>query len=90
MLEGPSEMMRDARPSPSTRGGGVVSFCGLTRRQVMRVGAAQVRGGMITRSPLCLLPRMDPPLASTMKLTRNLSIKQQSTAQNDRVFEWEL
>lgn len=72
MLEGPREMMREARPSPSTKGGGVVSFCGLTRRQVIRVGAAQVRGGMITRSPLCLLPRIDPPLASTIKLTRNL------------------
>lgn len=76
ILEGPREIIRDASPSPSTRGGGVVSFCGLTRRQVMRVGAAQVRGGMITRRPLCLLPRMDPPLASTMKLTRNLSNNQ--------------
>lgn len=67
-------MMRLAKPSPSTSGGGVVSFWGFTRRQVMRVGAAQVRGGMITRKPWCLLPRIEPPRASTMKLTRNLGI----------------
>lgn len=72
MLAGPREMIRLARPSPSTRGGGVASFCGFTRRQVMRVGAAQVRGGMMTRRPLCLLPLIEPPRASTMKLTRNL------------------
>lgn len=74
ILDGPKEMIRLARPSPSTSGGGVVSFWGFTRRQVMRVGAAQVRGGMITRKPWCLLPRMEPPRASTIKLTRNLSI----------------
>lgn len=61
-----------ASPSPSTSGGGQVSFWGFTRRQVMRVGAAQVRGGMMTLRPLCLLPRMEPPRASTMKLTRKL------------------
>lgn len=72
MLAGPSEMILLASPSPSTSGGGQVSFCGFTRRQVMRVGAAHVRGGMMTRRPLCLLPRMEPPRASTMKLTRNL------------------
>lgn len=48
---GPSEMILLASPSPSTSGGGLVSFCGFTRRQVMRVGAAQVRGGMMTRRP---------------------------------------
>ena len=73
ILDGPREMMRLARPSPSTSGGGVVSFWGLTRRQVMRVGAAHVRGGMITRRPWCRLPLMEPPRASTMKLTRNLN-----------------
>lgn len=86
MLAGPSEMMRLASPSPSTRGGGVVSFWGLTRRQVMRVGAAQVRGGMMTRRPLCLLPRIDPPRASTIKLTRNLvedKVQSHSTARGD-------
>lgn len=72
MPAGPREMILLASPSPSTSGGGLVSFCGFTRRQVMRVGAAQVRGGMMTRRPLCLLPRIEPPRASTMKLTRNL------------------
>lgn len=72
MLAGPREMILLANPSPSTNGGGLVSFCGFTRRQVMRVGAAQVRGGMMTRRPLCLLPRIEPPRASTIKLTRNL------------------
>lgn len=74
MLAGPREMILLASPSPSTSGGGLVSFCGFTRRQVMRVGAAQVRGGMMTRRPLCLLPRIEPPRASTIKLTRNLSV----------------
>lgn len=87
ILEGPREIIRDASPSPSTRGGGVVSFCGLTRRQVMRVGAAQVRGGMITRRPLCLLPRMEPPLASTMKLTRNLSNNQPVSKPGTMTFQ---
>lgn len=48
----------------------------------MRVGAVQVRGGMITRKPWCLLPRIEPPRASTMKLTRNLRV-----TQTDR-FRW--
>lgn len=61
-----------ARPSSSASGGGVGSFWGFTRRQVMRVGAAHVRGGTTTLRPLCRLPRMEPPRASTMKLTRNL------------------
>lgn len=65
-------MIRLARPSSSASGGGAGSFWGFTRRQVMRVGAAQARGGMTTRSPWCRLPRMEPPRASTMKLTRNL------------------
>lgn len=65
-------MIRLPRPSSSARGGGAGSFWGFTRRQVMRVGAAQARGGMTTRRPWCRLPRMEPPRASTMKLTRNL------------------
>lgn len=74
-----------ASPSPSTSGGGLVSFCGFTRRQVMRVGAAHVRGGMMTRRPLCLLPRIEPPRASTMKLTKNLSShKSWNSLQPDR------
>lgn len=69
---GPRAIILLASPSSSARGGGAGSFWGLTRRQVMRVGAAHVLGGMMTRRPLCLLPRMEPPRASTMKLTRNL------------------
>lgn len=69
---GPSAMTLLARPSSSASGGGVGSFWGFTRRQVMRVGAAHVRGGTTTLRPLCRLPRMEPPRASTMKLTRNL------------------
>ena len=69
---GPRAMTLLARPSSSASGGGVGSFWGFTRRQVMRVGAAHVRGGTTTLRPLCRLPRMEPPRASTMKLTRNL------------------
>lgn len=65
-------MIRLPRPSSSASGGGAGSFWGFTRRQVMRVGAAQARGRMTTRRPWCRLPRMEPPRASTMKLTRNL------------------
>ena len=65
-----------ARPSSSASGGGVLSFCGLTRRQVMRVGAAHVRGGITTLRPLWRLPLIEPPRASTMKLTRNLGHRQ--------------
>lgn len=73
---GPSAMILLARPSSSASGGGVLSFWGLTRRQVMRVGAAHVRGGITTRRPLWRLPLMEPPRASTMKLTRNLGVGQ--------------
>lgn len=65
-----------ARPSSSASGGGVFSFWGFTRRQVMRVGAAHVRGGITTLRPLWRLPLMDPPRASTMKLTRNLEAQE--------------
>lgn len=69
---GPTSTRRLARPSPSTMGGGEASLCRLTRRQVMRVGAVHLRGGMMMRIPLWRLPRIEPPRASTMKLTRNL------------------
>jgi len=36
------------------------------------MGCAALRGGTITLTPECLQPRMAPPRASTMKLTRNL------------------
>ena len=37
-----------------------------------RMGMGALRGGMMTRTPECRQPRMAPPRASTMKLTRNL------------------
>lgn len=38
----------------------------------MRVGAVHFLGGMMMRIPLWRLPLMEPPRASTMKLTKNL------------------
>lgn len=73
--DGPTSMSRLARPSPSTMGGMVASRCRFTRRQVTRVGALHLRGGMIMRRPFWRHPRMAPPLASTMKLTRKLRRK---------------
>lgn len=69
---GPTSTSRLARPSPSTIGGGEASLCLLTSRQVILVGAVHFLGGMMMRMPLWRLPLMEPPLASTMKLTRNL------------------
>lgn len=68
-------MRRLARPSPSTMGGIVASLWRFTRRQVTRVGAVHFRGGIMILSPLCLHPRMAPPRASTIKLTRKLKIE---------------
>lgn len=70
--EGPTSMSLLARPSPSTMGGMVARRCLFTSRHVTRVGALHFLGGMIMRRPLCRQPRMAPPLASTMKLTRKL------------------
>lgn len=70
--EGPTSMSRLARPSPSTMGGIVARRCLFTKRQVTRVGALHFLGGMMMRRPLWRQPRMAPPLASTMKLTRKL------------------
>lgn len=69
---GPTSMIFPASPSPSTIGGMEANLCLLTRRHVTRVGAEQFLGGTIMRSPLCRQPRMAPPRASTMKLTRKL------------------
>lgn len=69
---GPTSTSRLARPSPSTIGGGDASLCLFTSRQVILVGAVHFLGGMMMRMPLWRLPLMEPPLASTMKLTRNL------------------
>ena len=43
-----------------------------TNLHVTRIGIGAFLGGMMTRTPECLQPRMAPPRASTMKLTRNL------------------
>lgn len=60
-------------------GGGLASLCLLTRRQVMRVGAVHFRGGMMILMPWCRLPRMEPPRASTIKLTRKLHKKENTS-----------
>lgn len=76
---GPISTSRLANPSPSTMGGGLASLCLLTRRQVMRVGAVHFRGGMIIRMPWCRLPLIEPPRASTIKLTRKLHRKENTS-----------
>ena len=53
-------------------GGGVANLCFFANRQVILVGAVHFLGGMMMRIPLWRLPLIDPPRASTMKLTRNL------------------
>lgn len=69
---GPSSTSRLARASPSTMGGMHARRCLFTRRQVTRVGAEHFRGGTMMRRPWCRHPRMAPPRASTMKLTKKL------------------
>ena len=44
----------------------------MTHLHVTRMGMGALRGGMMTRTPECRQPRMAPPRASTMKLTKNL------------------
>lgn len=43
----------------------------------MRVGAVHFLGGIMMRMPLWRLPLIEPPRASTMKLTKNLQDKQE-------------
>lgn len=50
----------------------MANLCLFASRQVILVGAVHFLGGIMMRIPLWRLPLMDPPLASTMKLTRNL------------------
>lgn len=69
---GPTSMMRPARPSPSTIGGMEARRCLFTNLHVTRVGAEHFLGGTMIRRPLWRQPRIAPPLASTMKLTRKL------------------
>lgn len=70
--EGPTSISLLARPSPSTMGGMLASRCLLTSLHVTRVGALHFRGGMRSLRPLWRHPRMAPPRASTMKLTKKL------------------
>ena len=49
-----------------------LKVCGCTDLQVTRMGMGAFLGGMMTRTPEWRQPRMAPPRASTMKLTRNL------------------
>lgn len=69
---GPTSMMRPASPSPSTIGGIEARRCLFTSLHVTRVGAEHFLGGTMIRRPLWRQPRMAPPLASTMKLTKKL------------------
>lgn len=69
---GPISTSLLANPSPSTMGGGLASLCLFTKRQVIRVGAVHFRGGIMILIPWWRLPLMEPPLASTIKLTKNL------------------
>lgn len=87
--DGPTSIRRLARPSPSTMGGMVARRWRFTSRQVTRVGAVHFRGGIIIRSPLCLQPRMAPPRASTMKLTRKLENQGENISWRSRLtFLW--
>lgn len=81
---GPISTSLLASPSPSTMGGGVASLCLFTKRQVIRVGAVHLRGGMMILIPWWRLPLMEPPLASTMKLTRNLQGEDQRPNQGQK------
>jgi len=80
---GPTSMMRPASPSPSTIGGMEARRCLFTSLHVTRVGAEHFLGGTMIRRPLLRQPRMAPPLASTMKLTRKLRIKGSSKKSNN-------
>lgn len=80
---GPTSMILPASPSPSTIGGIEASLCLFTRRHVTRVGAEHFLGGTIMRRPLCRQPRMAPPRASTMKLTRKLFIYITTASDNE-------
>ena len=70
---GPSSRILEAICSPSMRGGGWISLSFLKYRQVIRMGIGAFLGGMITRTPEWRHPRIAPPRASTMKLTKNLA-----------------
>jgi len=70
---GPISRILLASASPSISGGGCVSFSFLTSLHVTRVGMQALPGGMMMRTPEWRHPRIAPPRASTMKLTKKLS-----------------
>lgn len=49
------------------------------------MGIAALRGGMMTLTPECRQPRMAPPRASTMKLTKNLGQGQHDSTFQEKV-----
>lgn len=69
---GPSSSILLANASPSIKGGGLTILSLRKYRHVTRIGLGAFRGGIITRTPDCLHPRIAPPRASTKKLTRKL------------------
>jgi len=69
---GPISRILLASASPSIRGGGCVSFSFLTSLHVTRVGMHALPGGTMIRTPEWRQPRIAPPRASTMKLTKKL------------------
>lgn len=73
---GPNSSIRLARASPSIKGGGFVNLSLRRYLHVTRIGIAAFLGGTITRTPLCLHPRIAPPRASTRNETRKLSFAQ--------------
>lgn len=85
---GPTSMMRPARPSPSTMGGIEARRCLFTSLHVTRVGAEHFLGGTMIRRPLWRQPRMAPPLASTMKLTRKLKERTRQGINEGLVVNW--
>ena len=74
---GPISRIREASASPSMSGGGWISFSFFTSLHVTRVGMQALPGGTMMRTPEWRQPRIAPPRASTMKLTRKLAGEEQ-------------
>ena len=71
---GVSCRIRVAKPSPSLRGGGWRTDSTLSWRHVTLTGCSAALGGIAILSPVLRLPVIDPPRASTKKLTRNSAL----------------
>ena len=69
---GPISMILLANASPSFRSGGWSNFSFLIMRHVILVGMEAFPGGITILTPEWRVPRIAPPRASTMKLTRKL------------------